>query len=76
MVGYGELEFELLCCIAYVLGNDVSQAAKVLFRTRGEEARIRVADAFIRKHAKKHGLAEKYSETIGDVSFCRRTRNV
>lgn len=71
---YGELEFELARCTAAAL-NDEDAAYKALFRMRGEEARIQVADAMMRQKFIAAGLENPYAETISGMSKCRKLRN-
>ena len=46
-LAYGELEFLLCMCMQVPLGN-LSKATRLLFRNRGEEQRISIADAILR----------------------------
>src|SRR5258707_682232 len=73
LLGYGELEFELLSCAAEVVGRDV--ALKVLFRARGEKQRIEIGDAIVRPQFKGTQLETHYAETIGALHWCRTIRN-
>ena len=74
LAGYGELELELTECLGAVLGN-FNTAIKVLFRTKGEETRIEVADAIMRGEFIGLSLGRPYSEAISDANWCRRIRN-
>lgn len=44
--GYGELEFMLAICTSRAL-DDLTKGARVIFRTRGETARINLADVLM-----------------------------
>lgn len=72
---YGEIEFAILGCLGDVLDGDLNTAARILFRVKGESARIDVADAIIRPAFQKNDLEKKWENTIGAIHFCRRIRN-
>ena len=74
LAGYGELEFRLFGCLASAMDDD-NTACRVLFRTRGEERKIIVADAFMREKYENIGLLNPYSEAIADLQWCRQLRN-
>jgi hypothetical protein len=74
VVGYGELEFEVLNCLAVVLG-DVPTATRVLFRTRGEEQRLQVADALLREPFSSNNLGDTYCSAFADMMHCRKVKN-
>jgi len=61
VVGYGVLEFYLICCLGPALGSD-DRALRALFRVRSESTRIDVADALMRPPYKEIGLQDKYNE--------------
>jgi hypothetical protein len=74
LAGYGELEFNLCQCLA-TLSGDVATAVRVLFRVRGEAARIKIADALMRPKYEKAGLKDAYDETLIGMDWCRLLRN-
>jgi hypothetical protein len=74
LTGYGELEVEMADCVAAVM-NDRNTALRVLFRTRGEEPRIQIADAIMRHKYMEASLIHPYSEAIGDMRHCKIIRN-
>ncbi len=74
VVGYGELEFELLSVLTEVL-ESMTTATKVLFRGRGEEYRIQIADALMRNRFAAAKLLGPYQECIADLGYCRQIRN-
>jgi hypothetical protein len=61
-------------CLCGVLG-DQDTAVRTLFRTRGEEGRILVADALMRGRYQAAGLGPAFSEAIADMGYCRQIRN-
>jgi hypothetical protein len=80
LAGYGELEFDLCNCLAAILDEAppiirATRAARTLFRIRGEEARIQIADSLMREKYEAADLLAAYEETISDVQWCRRLRN-
>lgn len=74
LAGYGELEYELMICLRFVMG-DMDTAIRVVFRARGEEQRILTADAIMRARYNAVGLINPYSEAIADMGWCRQIRN-
>lgn len=74
LIGFGELEFGLCVCLASALG-DVDTAFLTFFRARGEDARVQIADALMRRHYAAAGLGDKYNEMLGAYRCCRSIRN-
>lgn len=74
LAGYGELEFALCQCIVQAC-NDFDTTVKILFRTRGERQRIKVADAIGRPLFRNIGHEDLFSEAIADMHFCTKIRN-
>lgn len=75
VTSYGEIEFSLMNCLAAALGYDIGTAMAVFFRTRGEDARINVADALIRPALKETKLDGHWSNAVGIVKHCKKIRN-
>jgi hypothetical protein len=75
LIAYGELEFAILGCIGAVLNSDMAQALRILFRVRGEGARIEVADAILRPAFAKVGLGGKWGNALGAARACKNIRN-
>jgi hypothetical protein len=74
LVGYSELEYAV-CASLVVCLADADTAVRVMFRTRGEEKRLEIADALMRHKFEAAGLANVYSEAMADAHWCRRVRN-
>lgn len=74
LAGYSEIEYELCLCLASVL-QDLETAIRTLYRLRGEDGRLQVADALMRPHFYKIGLADSYNEMLGSVRWCKNVRN-
>lgn len=74
VLGYGEIEFGTLLCLAAVLG-DVTRSIGLMYRVRSEEQRLLVADALMRPAFEKAGLKDRYCEATTDAQHCRRIRN-
>ena len=72
--GYGELEMLLAMCLANVLG-DSRKALRVLFRTRGESARINTADALMAADYADAGLKAEYADALGAIRQSLKIRN-
>jgi hypothetical protein len=75
LLAYGEIEFGLLRCVGVVLNEDHDTAARILFRARGETARIEIADALVRPPFAKVGLGGKWSNAYGAAKICKNIRN-
>ena len=76
VLGYGELEFELAACLGVVQTIDI--AIRTLFRARGEQYRIEVADALMRPYFDMAGFVGQggpYNDAIADLMHCRKIRN-
>ena len=75
LAGYSELEFLISMCLTAVLDADIHTAVRVMFRTRGEEQRLEIADALMRHKFDAAHLTGPYCEAIKDAGWCRRIRN-
>jgi hypothetical protein len=74
LAGYGELEFLLSMLLGSVVG-DLSTANRVLFRGRGEEARLLIADALVRPAMEKCSFQETWTRIFRAMFHCKRIRN-
>ena len=77
LAGYTDLEFSLLHCV-HVLENDAifyDTVLKTMYRTRGETARIKTADALGRQKYINLGLETQFNTTINDIHHCKDIRN-
>lgn len=75
LIAYGEIEFATLGLVGAVLNDDLDTSARILFRVRGEAARMDVADAIIRPALTKVGLGGKWGNAIGVARLCKNIRN-
>jgi hypothetical protein len=75
LIAYGDIEFGLLMLVSAALSNDTDTAMRILFRARGESARIEIADALIRPGFKKVDLDGKWSNAYGAAKICKNIRN-
>lgn len=75
LIAYGEIEFGLLTCVGAALDGDLDIAVRILFRARGESARIEIADAIVRPAFAKVDLAGKWSNAYGAAKVCKNIRN-
>lgn len=75
LLAYGELEFGLLGCLAEALDIDVHTTTRILFRVRGEAARLLVADAILRPAFSKHKLKDKWITAYAAARHCKNIRN-
>jgi hypothetical protein len=74
VAGYGELEFDLCTCLGVTIGDD-NAALRALFRARGEDARINIADALMRKKYAAAKITDHYDTMLGALRFCKSARN-
>jgi hypothetical protein len=74
LAGYGELEYFWSQCLGAVLRDD-NAALHMLFRVRGEKARLDIADAILAPRFGAVGLAGEYANALGAMHWCRRVRN-
>jgi len=76
LLAYGELEFALLGCVSEALNDDIHTTTRILFRVRGEAARLSVADAILRPLFSKYpGLTDKWITAYAVVRHCKNIRN-
>jgi hypothetical protein len=77
LLSYANLEALATDLVSYALGgrHEISKAARVLFRTRGANDRLQVADALLRPFAAELRLAGAYSQWLGAMRMCRILRN-
>ena len=74
VVGYGELEYDLMLCLSDCVG-DIITAVRLLYRIRSESSRLEIADSLLRPYFKKYDLANEYSEVCVALKFCKTVRN-
>ena len=74
LAGYTDLELSLLNCVQ-IVREDFDTVLKVMFRTRGETARINVADALGRQYYHELGLGGQFELAICAMRYCLRIRN-
>jgi hypothetical protein len=75
LIAYGELEWALAACVRESTGSTMSESIRVLFRVRGESARIEVADAIARPAYIKIDLGGQWGNAIGAARICKNIRN-
>jgi hypothetical protein len=75
LISYGEIEWALATCLQRVSDISASDATRILFRVRGESARIEVCDAIVRPAYTKIGLGGQWGNAIGATRHCKNIRN-
>lgn len=75
LIAYGELEFAMMGCLVSALDISPAAATRILFRVRGEKARIEVADAIARPPFIKIDLGDQWGCAIGAARKCVKYRN-
>jgi hypothetical protein len=74
LLAYGEIELLATQCLGSAIG-DYNVAARVMFRSLGESARIDTADVLMRDAFIAHGLENEYARAIGAARQCTALRN-
>jgi hypothetical protein len=74
VTGYGELELDLLNCIAKGIG-DFNKAIKAMFKPRSETKRIAVADKLGREPYTMLGPRDEFDQVIATMGRCAEIRN-
>lgn len=75
LIGYSELEVELLTCVFGANGNNIDAGVRALYCKRGESRRIDNAVEILKLPYEKAGLARDFAKTIDDLDHCRLIRN-
>jgi hypothetical protein len=76
LLGFGDLEFLTISLIAEAItGRDYSVAARILYRLRGANDRLNVADALLRPTMNDLKLLGQYCQWLGAMRRCRVIRN-
>jgi hypothetical protein len=71
---YGDLEYQWSQCLGKVL-KDQEAAVRSLFRLRGGNVRIQVADAILRPAMDTNGLKDCYDAALGAIRYSTTIRN-
>jgi hypothetical protein len=75
LIAYGEIDWALATCLQRALDITPSDATRILFRVRGESARMEVCDAIVRPVFTKMGLGGQWGNAIGAARHCKKIRN-
>lgn len=74
LIAYGELDFELCICLGAAL-RSLEAAVRTLYRLRGEDSRLQVADALMREHFHSVDLKNEYEAMLGAIRWSKSLRN-
>lgn len=74
LTSYGDIEYQLSQCVGAVTDDD-NTAVRCLFRLRGGNLRIQIADALIRPAYKAVGLKDQYETALGAARYSTKIRN-
>ena len=74
LAAYADLEFSLFHCVNAVR-DDFDTVFKVMFKARGEKARIDMADTLGRQKYRKIKLGTKFEMAISSLRYCLKIRN-
>jgi len=69
------MEGILVSCVTNTLGISMSDAVRLLYRTRGETQRLMVADVAMRPFFAKRGHSGSYAQWYGAMKRCKHIRN-
>jgi hypothetical protein len=75
LISYGEIEWALAICLQQALDISASDATRILFRVKGESARIETVDAIARPSFSKIGLVGQWGNAVGAARHCKKIRN-
>jgi hypothetical protein len=76
LIAYGELEFALLGCVRKASKRDMHTCVRILFRAKGESARLGIADAILRPvFAARGNLEDKWITAYAAIRHCKNIRN-
>jgi len=73
LAAYGELEHDLMNCVAHASTFDAT--IKSLFSRRGETRRINEAERLGHPYYQTHNLGAEFGDTIADMRHCFRVRS-
>lgn len=74
LIKYGEIEWAL-CRVVEKLSKDFDGTVKAMYRTRGELARLQIADALAGSHLTDDRFGRAFRNTWKAVDQCRSIRN-
>jgi hypothetical protein len=74
LTGWSEVEHELCTCVGEVM-NDHNAAVRLMYRLRGENARVEIADAILRPAYEAANLKNEYEAAIGALRHSKTLRN-
>ncbi len=75
LAGYTDIEVDLMNCVKSVR-QDLDTVFKAMYRTRGETARIEIADSFGRQFYHGLQLGTEFEMALGAVRHCLKIRNL
>jgi hypothetical protein len=75
LIAYGEIEWALTVCLQQALNITASESTRILFRVKGESARIEVVDAIARPAFIKAQLGGQSGNAVGAARHCKKIRN-
>jgi hypothetical protein len=75
LLGYADMESFILDLVGQALGGNANDAAPVLYRLRGAEDRLNIADALLKPFMAKIGIPGPYGQWLGAIRRCKAIRN-
>lgn len=75
VIGYSELETDLIGLVSIALNIDLDDAVRLIYRARSESQRVNISDAALRPFFERIRLAGPYSQFLGAIKRCKDIRN-
>lgn len=74
LLGFGEIEYLISCCVGCTLQHR-DMAVRTLYRLRGADSRLQVAEGLLRPPYEAIGLKSEFEHAIGAVRNSKSIRN-
>jgi hypothetical protein len=75
LLGYSNLEIDLMNCVQMACGGNLNAVLKPMFSARGESKRITKAEEIGQPHFAQHHLTPQFQHGIAVIRRCLQVRN-
>jgi hypothetical protein len=75
LLGYSNLEIDLMNCVQIACGGNLNAALKPMYLIRSESRRIGIAEALGQPHFTHHHLTPHFQHVIAVIKRCLQIRN-